>query len=56
MRSAQAAIEYMFMIALALLMVLIAVRLVEKTSQSAVKTIEKANKEIIEILQNMTNG
>ena len=55
MRPAQAAIEYLFMIALALTMVLIAVRLVHRTAQTATENINKTNREIIEILKNMTN-
>ncbi|WP_297470120.1 class III signal peptide [Thermococcus sp.] len=55
MRPAQAAIEYLFMIALALTMVLIAVRLVHRTAQTATDNINKTNRKIIEILKNMTN-
>ncbi|AHL21685.1 MULTISPECIES: class III signal peptide [Thermococcus] len=56
MRPAQAAIEYLFMIALALTMVLIAVRLMHRTAQTAAENMNRANKEIVEILQNMTNS
>ena len=56
MRPAQAAIEYLFMIALALIMVLIAVRLVKQTAQTAVQKINQTNEEVIRLLQNMTKG
>ncbi|GAB6136011.1 class III signal peptide [Thermococcus henrietii] len=56
MRPAQAAIEYLFMIALALTMVLIAIRLMKQSAQQASRNIDSANREIIETLQNMTSG
>ena len=56
MRPAQAAIEYLFMIALALTMVLIAVRLLHRTVQTAADNVNRTNREIIEILQNMTGN
>lgn len=56
MRRAQAAIEYLFMIALALVMVLIAVRLMRRTVQTAVTKMNETNEKVIELLQNMTSG
>jgi ABC-type transporter MlaC component len=56
MRSAQAAIEYLFMVALALTMVLIAVRLMHQTAQTAAEQINETSKELLEILQNMTGN
>ena len=56
MRSAQAAIEYLFMVALALTMVLIAVRLMHQTAQMAAEQINETSKELLEILQNMTGN
>ena len=56
MRRGQAAIEYLFMIALALVMVLIAVRLMRRAVQTATQRINQTNEEVIQLLQNMTKG
>jgi len=56
MRSAQAAIEYLFMIALALTMVLIVIRLMKESTQQASRNIDRATRKILETLQNMTGG
>lgn len=56
MRRAQAAIEYLFMIAVALVIVLITIRLLRRTSQTAAEQIDRASEEVLELLRNMTNN
>ncbi|WP_297499226.1 class III signal peptide-containing protein [Thermococcus sp.] len=55
MRRAQAAVEYLFMIAIALVMVLIAIRLAMRTVENATQNLNETTGKLIKILQNMTN-
>jgi ABC-type transporter MlaC component len=56
MRRGQAAVEYLFMLTIALLMVLLAVRLIAKTTQTATRQINQTTQELLSILENMTRG
>ncbi len=50
MRRAQAALEYLFMISLALLMVLVVVRALREVTSTASRQTERVSKEIVETL------
>jgi len=54
MRSGQAAIEYLFMVVVALLMVLLAVKYLQKTARYAMEQANRTTNEVVEIIRNMT--
>ncbi|WCN27396.1 class III signal peptide-containing protein [Thermococcus kodakarensis] len=56
MRRAQGALEYLFMVALALIMVTITIRYVHEVAQNVAVQINQTTKEISEILKNMTSS
>ncbi len=56
MRRAQAAVEYLMMISIALLIVLLAMRLIQKSVNDASKNIENATQLILKELQEGING
>jgi predicted PurR-regulated permease PerM len=55
-RKAQGAIEYLFMIAAALIIILIVVRQLQGITSSATETIESAGNELNESLQNLNQS
>ncbi|WP_088864456.1 class III signal peptide-containing protein [Thermococcus barossii] len=55
-RKAQGAIEYLFMIAAALIIILIVVRQLQGRTSSATETIESAGNELNESLQNLNQS
>ncbi|NJE09865.1 class III signal peptide-containing protein [Thermococcus sp. MAR1] len=56
MRRGQAAIEYLFMVAAALLIVLTVVRILGKLSKSVAEQNERTSREIVNILNQMTGS
>ncbi len=56
MRRAQAAVEYLMMISIALLIILLAMRLIQKSVNDASKNIENATQLILKELQEGING
>jgi len=56
MRKAQGAIEYLFMIAAALVIILIVVRQLQNRGKTASTTADTAEQAINSTLQNMTNS
>ncbi|MDK2913799.1 MAG: hypothetical protein PWQ79_714 [Thermococcaceae archaeon] len=56
MRRAQAAVEYLFMVSLALIMVLITIKLVHQTASKVELHVNRTSREILEVLRNMSSS
>ena len=56
MRRAQAALEYLFMISLALVMVLVVVRALREVASTASRQTEQVSEEIVKTLNSTMNG
>ncbi len=56
MRRAQAALEYLFMISLALVMVLVVVRALREVASTASRQTEQVSEEIVRTLNSTMNG
>ena len=56
MRRAQAALEYLFMISLALVMVLVVVRALREVASTASRQTEQVSEEILRTLNSTMNG